>query len=519
MSNSSVNQARHAAPTRQPVVSDAPLTEAWAADVQMGKLQGEHDAVEDVRDRVAGYLDEAKRTFPSAADQLRTFLATQSSGMMAIQAGLPPPTEPPMTPSARELLELHDFVQKLDAQCSNVHSRLARVAPRGAHAAGKTTRGMLKAEIQASSYKLRGLALLMDNACLEMPEAHQEMKRYVDASPGGAHAHGDLSIKATVLLNMLTARTECNTHCEETARKLRELEGRPANDSYNLESKPAATEAAYPVLPPSRSALMRAGSSVSQPRVQAPQALVPQRLPATPVRLSSAKIHAARLGNLQTNHLENLELQAGVEQQFLRLTSDHPEASLAMWTFLEQRSYADIHAIAAETGYLVPGFEDLPSQVSRLVELHAQCLAIAADCTHTEGQILELGARSRVLVARQENAGNVADSSEQGKRKALIERNKDDIRKAYLVVTSLSVTTPEVLDELRALPKASSAARPSGNLTLSQQARVALFYDSVRKEKYRENAQLQAEVIALDSAAGLAAMRQPKSKATGTRTR
>jgi hypothetical protein len=81
MSNSSVNQARHAAPTRQPVVSDAPLTEAWAADVQMGKLQGEHDAVEDVRDRVAGYLDEAKRTFPSAADQLRTFLATQSSGL------------------------------------------------------------------------------------------------------------------------------------------------------------------------------------------------------------------------------------------------------------------------------------------------------------------------------------------------------------------------------------------------------------------------------------------------------
>ena len=526
MSNNSVNPARHTAPTRRPPDGDAPTTDAGAAQEQLGKLQGEHDAVEDVRARVAGYLALAKRTFPGADSQLRDFLATQSSGMMAIQAGLPPPPEPPMTPSARDLLELHDFVQKLDAQCSNVHSRLARIAPPGAHAGGQTTRGMLKAEMQANSYKLRGLCLLMDSACVEMPEAHQELKRYVDASKGRAFVAGDMSIKATILQNMLMAKSECNTHCDEAARKLRDLDGSPANDSYNLESKPAATEAAYPVLPPSRSALARASNSVNQPKLQvpqvrAPQALAPERLLARPVRVSGAQAHAARLGNLQTNHLENLELQAGVEQQFLQLTRDHPEAALAMWTFLEQRSYADIQAIAAETGYLVPGFDDLPARARSLVELHAQCLAIAADCTHTEDQILELGARSRVLGARQKNSADVDRTSEQAKRKAQIERNKEDIRKAYLVVTSLSVTNPEVLDELRAHPQATSSARPSANVTLSQQARVALFYDNVRKEKYRENAQLQAQVNALESATGLAAVRRPKSKgaATGTGTR
>ena len=483
MSNSSVNQARPVAPAHQSAIPGAPLRATWAAEVQLGKLQGEHDAIEDVRDRVAGYLDVAKRTLPGAAGQLQTFLATQSSGIMAIQAGLPPPPEPPMNPSARELLELHDFAQKLDAQWSNFHSRLAGVAPPGAHAAGKTTRSMLKAEVQAGTYKLRGLAMLMDNACLEMPEAHRELKRYVDALPGRAHAAGDLSIKATILLNMLTASAECNTQCEETARKLRDLEGRPANDSYDLESKPAL-----------------------------------QGLPATSANGGREQAHATRLGNLQTNHLENLELQAGVERQFIQLTGDHPEAARAMWAFLEQKSYADVKSISAETGYLVPGFNDLPAQVRSLVELHAQCLAISADCTHTESQILDLGARSRVLGARQKKPANMDDSSEQGKRKAQIERNKEDIRKAYLVVTGLSVTNPEVLDELRAHRQAMSSARPVGNVTLSQQARVVLFYDSVRKEKYRDNAKLQAKVNALDSAARRATVLGPKIQDTGTYT-
>ncbi|CAN5721363.1 hypothetical protein BH11PSE7_BH11PSE7_03800 [soil metagenome] len=505
MSNISVNPARYTAPARRPTIGDAPTGDALSAQEQLGKLQGEHDAAVDVRERVACYLALAKRIFPDAACQLREFLATQSSGMMAIQAGLPPPPEPPMTPSARDLLELHDFVQKLDGQCSNVHSRLARIAPRGAHAVCKTTRARLQAEIQAGSHKLSGLARLMDDACVEMPEAHVELKRYVDGSNGRAHAPGDMSIKATILLNMQMAKAECHAHFDETARRLHDLQAAPANDAYKLESKPAATEAAFPVLPMSRSALARARNSRNQPQGKGPGALTLQSLPDRPVRVTSAEAYAARLGNLQTNHLENLELQSGVEQQFIQLTRDHPDATLAMWTFLEQRSYADIQAIAAETGYLVPGFDDLPARVRSLVELHAQCLAIAADCTHTEDQILELGARSRVLGARQSKLATLHGGGEQGERKARIERNKEDIRKAYLVVTGLGVTNPEVLGELRAHPQATASARAGGAMTLSQQARVALFYDSVRKEKYRENAQLQARVNELDSAARRAA--------------
>ncbi|MBC7434447.1 MAG: hypothetical protein H7332_00095 [Bdellovibrionales bacterium] len=467
MRSSNVIQARRPAPTHRAGFSEALTGDGATAEVVLGKLKGEQAAAEEIRDRVSTYLDVAKCTLPKAAGQLATFLAARSTGMMAIQAGLPPPPEPPMTSSAKELLEIHGFVEKLDAQCSNAHSRVVKMSPRGAAAPLKPAPDTLKAEMQASSFKLRALNLMFEDACLEMPGAHEELKKAVAPLRGRAMCQSGLSVKATLLFQMLTAKSECSSRCEAMAKKIGQPGRGPVPVVLAPESRQVANEAAYPVLPLPPSAMRAAHLS---------------------------RVHANKLGVLQTSHLENLELQAGVQDRFRQASDEHPEAALAMWKFLHQRSFADMQVIASESGYLLPGFDDLLPRVRELVELHAQCLAIAADCVHTESQILDLGSRPRHSNVRQRNSDTVADQDETVKLKSGIERNNEDIRKAYLVVTNISVTNPEVLEELKAGPPAPSAGCPTQPNNLSQQARLALFYDSVRSEKYRDNASLQAQL-------------------------
>ena len=361
-----------------------------------------------------------------------------------------------MSGSAWQLLEIHRFAERINAQCLTAQVRLAEASPPKGKGPKSDNLSHLKAGLQADSYKLRGLMRLFDDACVEFPQAQQEVLAFVASTREGQASACNLSVTATVLLLILTARSECNADCEEATRKINEREGRSAQED-------------------------RPGQGAG---------------PAT--KPESAVQRVARAARLQEGHLDNLQLQADLHKRFRKACDEHRQAAAAMWEFFADKTHAEVLLIACGCGWQLQGFEAIPPEVGELVALHAQFLAVAGDCALTEREIQAQGGQASWTLAKLQPLVHSALHpttlrGEVRKLRAKIDANHAEIRKAWLVVFNACRDTAGLEEELGAFRAGGPGCRPTPK-SLSPQTHLALFFERVRMEKYQENLVLQRQL-------------------------